>query len=52
MIILVSEDKEKTMNDNWNDDWREELKQDDYEAWTRLADCDNRRSDILCFMQS
>lgn len=37
------------MNDNWNDDWREELKKDDYEAWTRLADCDNRRSDIKLY---
>ena len=35
--------------DNWNDDWREELKKDNYEAWIRLADCDNRRSDIKLY---
>ncbi len=34
------------MDENWNDDWREELKRDDYAAWERLADCKNRRSDV------
>lgn len=34
------------MNDAWNNDWRDELKSDDYDAWERLADCRNRRSDI------
>ena len=34
------------MNDTWNNDWRDELKADDYDAWERLADCRNRRSDI------
>ena len=34
------------MSDTWNNDWRDELKTDDYAAWERLADCRNRRSDI------
>ena len=34
------------MDEKWNDDWREELKTDDYESWLRLADCRNKRKDI------
>lgn len=30
----------------WNDDWREELKRDDYEVWIRLADCRNTANDL------
>lgn len=37
------------MDEKWNDDWREELKKDNYEAWIRLADCNNRRSDIKLY---
>lgn len=32
---------------NWNDEWREELKQDNYEVWERLAECRNNRNDII-----
>lgn len=32
---------------NWNDDWRDELKQDNYEVWERLAECRNNRNDII-----
>lgn len=31
----------------WNDDWRDELKTDDYEIWERLAECRNNRKDIM-----
>lgn len=34
------------MDEKWNDDWREELEKDDYEAYLRLCDCRNRRNDI------
>lgn len=37
------------MDEKWNDDWRDELKSDDYAAWERLADCRNRRSDIKMY---
>lgn len=33
-------------DDNWNDDWREELMKDTYEVWERLAECRNRIKDI------
>ena len=28
----------------WNDDWRDELKED---CWLRLCECNNRKSDIV-----
>lgn len=31
----------------WNDDWREELKKDNYDIWERLAECRNNRKDIM-----
>jgi hypothetical protein len=30
----------------WNDDWREELKSDDYDAWERLCECRNTKRDM------
>ncbi|MEE3344797.1 MAG: hypothetical protein VZS44_11935 [Bacilli bacterium] len=33
--------------DKWNDDWRDELKNDDYEIWERLAECRNTRKDMI-----
>lgn len=32
--------------DNWNDDWRDELKENDYNVWERLAECRNNLNDI------
>lgn len=31
----------------WNDDWREELKTDNYSVWERLAECRNTKRDII-----
>lgn len=31
---------------DWNDDWREELKEIDTDCHERLCDCKNRKSDI------
>jgi len=31
----------------WNDDWREELKKDNYDIWERLAEYRNNRKDII-----
>ena len=33
--------------DNWNDDWRDELKSDHYDCWERLCDCRNLRRDLM-----
>ena len=33
-------------NENWNDDWREELKNNYPTIYERLCDCDNKKSDI------
>ena len=30
----------------WNDDWREELKNNHTAIYERLCDCDNKKSDI------
>jgi hypothetical protein len=34
------------MSNNWNDDWRDELKTDSYDIWERLCDCVNTRNDV------
>lgn len=31
----------------WNDNWREELKEKNYEVWERLAECRNTLNDII-----
>ena len=36
---------------DWNNDWREELKTDNYPVWERLAECRNTKRDI-CNLQS
>ena len=33
-------------NEIWNDDWREELKNNYPTIYERLCDCDNKKSDI------
>ena len=33
-------------NEIWNDDWREELKNNCPTIYERLCDCDNKKSDI------
>lgn len=33
-------------NEIWNDDWREELKNNHTAIYERLCDCDNKKSDI------
>ena len=32
---------------DWNNDWREELKTDNYPVWERLAECRNTKRDIM-----
>lgn len=32
---------------NWNNDWRNELEQNDYECYIRLCECRNTRKDLI-----
>ena len=32
---------------NWNDDWREELEEKDYNCYMRLCECRNTRKDVI-----
>lgn len=38
-------------NTEWNDDWRESLKERDYEAWIRLCECRNTMDDLKLIAQ-
>lgn len=35
------------MSYNWNNDWRDELKENNYAIWERLCECRNTEKDIL-----
>lgn len=34
------------MSEFWNDDWRTELKEKNYDCWERLAECRNTLKDV------
>ena len=36
---------------DWNNDWREELKTDNYPVWERLAECRNTKRDIMVMLR-
>ena len=35
------------METKWNDDWRDELKKNDYDCYIRLCECRNTRKDVI-----
>lgn len=34
------------MSDNWNDDWRDELQEKNYNCYLRLCECRNTKNDL------